>query len=339
MTTPCYAIIGIDRLPNWNAVHAFRRHNRREEEWMPHVDPERTELNRVIRGSGDPIADAKALIAREGAVHRAGSFSRTTHVMLTASPEYFRPNGEKVGQWDKARLKAFEEHVETFIDEWFPGMCAHLSVDLDESTPHYDAIIVPLNRRTTKTGKKKVEISHRTVFQKGLGTKPNSWWQTRWAEHCADIGLVRGKRFTLEKRKRPKQFLVEHWVELLKLREEVQRLRVVERQSEQDREDAKLARYYKAQLAEERRRSEELERENGLLRRTLETLRSEYDKLAGKFEKARTKIRELAGSLKRREREDDVIDATVAAMRDDEPVNRRRNEQRRYGRGQNERVR
>jgi hypothetical protein len=339
MSARCYAILSIKRLPNWEALHAVRRHDRREERWMPHVDPERTHLNRTVRGTEDPVADAREIIEREGAVFRAGMLSPATHLVLTASPEFFRPNGERVGEWDPDRLAAFERRVETFADRWFPGMVANISVDLDESTPHYDVIVVPLNRRTTKTGKRVVEVSHRSVFQRGLGKQPNSWWLTRWAEHCADLGLERGRRFALENGKKPKRFLVEHWVELLKLREEIVPLREAARQHEQDRAEAKLARYYKAQLSEERRRREELERENGLLHRTLETLRSEYDKMAERLEKAGRKIRELTGSIRRREREDDVIDATVAAMRDEPAEGQRRNQRRSPGQEIGERIR
>ena len=287
------AIFRIERLANWSAVHRVGRHGRREEGWMPHIDPARTADNMILVGTDDPVADVRGLIDNAGARFRRGMTSPATHLLLTASPQYFRPDG---GAWLPERVEAMQRTVLAFGRRWFPGMVAHVRQDMDEETPHWDMLVVPMNRWRTRSGREVVEVSHRSVFSRDLGRRAYAVWQDRWAEACADLGLERGRRGALAHHKRPAKWHTENYVELLSLREEVSALRAVAAEADRLREEAAQAPRLREALAAERRAREAAEAE-------LVSLRA----VAAEAEALRR-------AAKRREHEDEVVERAVAAM-------------------------
>lgn len=253
-----YCTIRIETLATWQAVHHSGLHARRQDEWMPHVDPARTHLNEVAIGSLDVSADVRAMHESCGAVERRGAKPcKAVDILISTSPEYFRPNGEPAGAWCQERYEAFRERVVRFCRRWFAGMIAHLRFDLDEETPHAHALIVPVNRWLTRSGKEKAEISYRSVFQKGLGPRSFSVWQDRLADECADIGLERGRRGSETPHVRPKRWQIGHWVELLGLRAEVARLSGEVKRLKAEKDERSRVELARQELAQEKVRQEE----------------------------------------------------------------------------------
>lgn len=188
--------VRVQQFRNWAAVTAMARHGARTLGSLSNIAPARTGLNRFESEWGDgrdPVACMKALIAHQGAkIRRNGSPG--THMLLTASPEFFRPNDPgAAGTWDSQRLDDWMAANRAWLSKRFSGQVAALRVDLDETTPHCDVFLVPLNRRTTKTGKKVVEVSHRTQFSKGRGPRGYAQLQTEYAEAMVHLGLARGR--------------------------------------------------------------------------------------------------------------------------------------------------
>ncbi len=190
------ACVRVQQFPNWAAVSSMARHGTRTLGRLANVDPARTPLNSFESEWGDgrdPVACMQALMAYHDARIRKGG-SPGTHMLLTASAEYFRPGRpDAAGNWNPDRLQAWMAANRAWLTKRFPGQVAALRVDLDETTPHCDVFLVPLNRRTTKTGKRIVEVSHRTQFSKGRGPRAYAQLQTEYAQAMAHLGLARGR--------------------------------------------------------------------------------------------------------------------------------------------------
>jgi Plasmid recombination enzyme/Protein of unknown function (DUF3991) len=67
-------------------------------------------------------------------------------ILLTASPEYFRPGDmTKAGQWDGQQLDSWKEANKNWLTEKFGDKLVRAELHLDESTPHIHAYLVPLD--------------------------------------------------------------------------------------------------------------------------------------------------------------------------------------------------
>lgn len=109
-----------------------------------------------------------------------------TEVLISASPKFFRPhNPKKAGHWEPERLEKWRAATEKFIAEQFPHAVS-VVLHLDESTPHYQIIDVPLV--TNKKGK--TTLSHYAKF----GGPPSnmSRWQDLAAASVKHLGIKRG---------------------------------------------------------------------------------------------------------------------------------------------------
>jgi hypothetical protein len=115
--------------------------------------------------------------------------------IISASPEYFRPDHpERAGHWDSARLEAWRAKVEPWIAEKFPNAVS-VVLHLDEATPHYQIIDVPLDERG--------RLNARAKYGGGQKLKE---WQDEVAQAVASLGIKRGVEGSLAKHERVKSF-------------------------------------------------------------------------------------------------------------------------------------
>jgi hypothetical protein len=190
-----YAILRVTPLRSWSAVSAMTRHGRRQGSDMAHVDRSRSPLNRHGSEWHDQPADLRACMEAvttyHGAVRRKGS-PLGSHLLLTASPEYFRPeNPTAMGTWDQARLDAWlKANVEWVRCRW-PGQVASWRLDLDEATPHCDFFLVPIHHWRTRGGKTVTQVSHRHAF--GASRRSFAALQDDYAKAMEPLGLKRGR--------------------------------------------------------------------------------------------------------------------------------------------------
>lgn len=104
-------------------------------------------------------------------------------IIISASPQYFRPNfPERYGYYDEEKLKEWRDVMEPWISEKFPHSISTI-LHLDEATPHYQILTVPLdeagklNARKIFGGDKKSDIKR---------------WQDWAAEPVKKLGIMRG---------------------------------------------------------------------------------------------------------------------------------------------------
>lgn len=172
-------------------IPGFAMHESRTGGNLRHVDPERTKRNRVLVGSGHPARDlfaafkdlaatnfeeeVKALRKSRGKKAAASREAKGpqkpydpknnrpwTEVLVSASPQYFSPNGEPPGQWNEQRIEAFIQRVHDVLTEKFGDGVVHLSIHLDEETVHAHAAILPIVEKTSKRRGRQRLVSHRS---------------------------------------------------------------------------------------------------------------------------------------------------------------------------------
>lgn len=103
-------------------------------------------------------------------------------ILLSVSPEWFRDNPDDAGQWRADRLETFRREAQAFLKEQFGPRVACAVMHLDESTPHVQAVIVPILK--TDTGHR---LSGRDYFNPAKLEALQEAWECRLKAH--GVGL------------------------------------------------------------------------------------------------------------------------------------------------------
>lgn len=190
-----YAILRVQPLKSWSAVSAMTRHGRRQGDDMDHVDGSRSSLNRHgTAWNNDPLdlRSCMEAVAQHHDAKRRKNSPVGSHLLLSASPIYFRPtNPSETGVWDDQRLETWLKKNLEWVDRRWPTQVAAWRLDLDETTPHLDIFLVPVAYRRTRGGRNKCEVSHREAF--GKSRKSFVELQSAYAEAMKPLGLARGR--------------------------------------------------------------------------------------------------------------------------------------------------
>ncbi|MRT64164.1 hypothetical protein FYM84_26905, partial [Pseudomonas sp. CAH-1] len=198
-------------------IGGLASHNNRSEspkfhpDGRPHLAPERTALNRNLVGTGNSKNDVDAILAKYPLASK-----RTTKVcaeaILTAGVDFF---DEICPDWRSGKYTAeFKKWVninkQFLIDEFGPGL-ASLDLHMDETAPHFHAVIVPVatydvsfrrgSKTVTKINYNKVlGDDAQVIAQARAAENPEltklGRLQTRYAEAVKGVGLTRGLMYS-----------------------------------------------------------------------------------------------------------------------------------------------
>ena len=117
-------------------------------------------------------------------------------MLLTASPEYFRPDDpSQAGYYQPQRLEDWKQAVHQWLDNEYGDDIVRAELHLDESTPHIHAYLVPLDER----GK----LNCRGLFG---GREKLSKFQDSYAKAMSPLGLERGIKGSRAKHTAVKQY-------------------------------------------------------------------------------------------------------------------------------------
>ena|SRR5579859_3795464 len=177
----------------WSETGTMGAHGRREMGDLDHCDPTKRDLNEFgtdLEGVDprDPVACARELVRRTGAIERKNVTRPVAHLLYMASRSYF---GDPP---DPKKIAAFRDTALAQVRRRWPNQMGSWRLDLDEATPHLDVFLVPMSHRTTKTGKQKIEISYQDAF--GGASARLIELQTVLAADFAHLGLKRGRSRT-----------------------------------------------------------------------------------------------------------------------------------------------
>jgi len=191
---------------------AVQAHNKREFT-EPHVNSERSHLNRVYAGSGDLAADMQAIIDKYG-MNDKRSTKVAAEMILTANHEWFESIGEKrTEQW-------IEKNVQWLKNKYGDALVS-CDLHLDEKAPHIHAVVAAKATYTKRFrhGEKEVtRVAYNKVFGDDRKTiaqaraNNNSELtklgrlQTEYADAMSEFGLERGQFNAFTKHVTPKEY-------------------------------------------------------------------------------------------------------------------------------------
>lgn len=199
------------------------------------IDPLRSHLNRVLHGprtQTEAVAQAWASGVRPPAKQAERPF---VQMVLSASPEYFRRGDElQSGEWDQAALDEWLERTMDWLKAEYGDDLAHVSLHLDEDTPHVHVLVIPTYAKAArKPGRpkrgetpeefeaRKAEVAARgTIRAAGRASSP--YWSRPFARRdarqsyhaaVAPLGIGYGRDFVGENTgERPQPKVTGKWV-------------------------------------------------------------------------------------------------------------------------------
>ncbi|MEQ1620558.1 MAG: MobV family relaxase [Methylococcales bacterium] len=175
-----FAVMRFEKLKTFGNIGGVESHCLRSRETL-NADPAKSMLNRWIVGDGSITSEVKRRIGnrkiRKNAV-------LAIEFLLSASPEYFRPDHpENGGEFRKDRVESFEKAVLDWLTNKFGNEnIVSVVTHLDEQTPHLHAILVPIDPTTDR-----LNASGWLDGKKALAEL-----QTSFANSVAHLGLKRG---------------------------------------------------------------------------------------------------------------------------------------------------
>ena len=176
-----HAIARIAKLKSGN-VGASEKHTKRERD-TPNANPEITNIRFIGQPDSSNLPNLETIVReRIGQQTIRKNAVLCVEMLLTASPEYFRPlDPSKAGYYEPQRLADFRTAVHGWLDKEYGERIVRAELHLDESTPHVHAYLVPLDER----GK----LNCRGLFG---GRQKLSQFQDSFANAMSPIGLERG---------------------------------------------------------------------------------------------------------------------------------------------------
>jgi hypothetical protein len=186
-----YAILRHAKIKSYSKLRSASLHNQRKVD-VPNADESRP----ILRVHGqDEMLDTlvKQRIETLHCKTRKDSVL-AMELILTASPDYFRPkNPLKWGKYDQKKLDAWQAKTLDHLKERFGENLIAVDLHLDEATPHFHAVITPIERKMRKRkGKDEYYeanvLSAKTMFGRDQ-LRAN---QTAYAAAVSSLGLTRG---------------------------------------------------------------------------------------------------------------------------------------------------
>ena len=176
-----YAVFRVAKIKSQSGVSGALAHNHRQRR-VPNADPSRSNIE-LVPAPTRPVAEI--IEERTGRPPRANGVL-ASEIVISASPEYFRANGEGVGECDEHRLQQWRNLMEPWIKQQFPHAVS-VVLHLDEETPHYQIIDLPL----VDDGDNGLKLSHKAKFG-GQSRRDIGRWQDYVADAMRPLGIERG---------------------------------------------------------------------------------------------------------------------------------------------------
>ena len=146
-----YAILRIAKLKKSN-IGGSGSHVSRSRQ-TPNADQSKLADNQTLIHNGDRDLPLGEVVAAKIAAFPQKRKIRIDAVhavefLLTASPEYFRPNNPaEYGSYDQERLDRWQQETVNWLRQKYGDKIVRAEIHLDEATPHIHAYLVPIDER------------------------------------------------------------------------------------------------------------------------------------------------------------------------------------------------
>ena len=177
-----YGICRIQKLKA-GSVGGSAQHTNRQR-YTPNADPEQQHIRIIGQPDGPNTPDLETIVRQ----HIGNQTIRKNAVLaveflLTASPEYFRPDDPgRAGHYEPQRLEDFQHIACEWLTLNYGDRIVRAELHLDEATPHIHAYLVPLDE--------KGKLNCRALF--GGSRYRLSELQDSFAAAMVPLGLERG---------------------------------------------------------------------------------------------------------------------------------------------------
>lgn len=199
------------------------------------IDPARTHLNEVLHGPQTQQEAVQKMWADGVRKPTKQAEDPFVQIVLSASPEHFRDEGQGPGQWNEAKLKAWKDATMKWLRKEYGADLVHASLHLDEDTPHIHVLIVPTYSRKSrkpsrrkKSGETEAEFAERLAAWEAdpgstrtAGRSSSPYWSRMWCRlearksyhrALAKLGLGYGKDFVGVDEPSPEHKTTGKWV-------------------------------------------------------------------------------------------------------------------------------
>ncbi len=177
-----YGICRIQKLKAGSVGRSAKHTSRKYD--TPNADPEKQHIRIIGEPDSPNIPDLETLVRQhigEQTIRKNAVLA--VEFLLTASPEYFRPDDPAIaGYYQQQRLEDFQHSACQWLVNRYGERIVRAELHLDESTPHIHAYMVPLDDR----GK----LNCRALL--GGSRYRLSELQDDFADAMAPLGLERG---------------------------------------------------------------------------------------------------------------------------------------------------
>lgn len=199
-----YAICRVNKLKNYDLGRVGAHNERRMS--VPHAsqNPEKINTRWTKYSPGENLNyQVKSRLDEAGIVKHRKDAVVAVEMLMTASPEYFRPDKpEAHGEYEPQLLEEWRSRTEQFLHEKYGQNLVEITLHLDEATPHIHAIIVPAITKIKSKRRTNEQIlndeaattyeSNTLDAKKMFGKFELINLQTEYAKSVEDIGLERG---------------------------------------------------------------------------------------------------------------------------------------------------
>lgn len=157
-------IIRQEKIKSWGQLHNAGAHNNRLKQ-VDNANSDDKFYNKKFIGTNNLSDDVKKIMMnynidpkkiRKNAVI-------ANEIIMSLSPEFFSDGILDLNKrFNKENVKAFAKIAKKHIEKKYNGKIAHLSLHLDETTPHFHCVIVPI----LADEKKGFKLSSRDMFNR-----------------------------------------------------------------------------------------------------------------------------------------------------------------------------
>ncbi len=183
-----FAFIRVRPCKSLQYLAAMKSHALRQDRCL-HFDTTKPKPQFLV-GTSDIVADVKNRKESIGARFRKGG-PYASHLMLHASRSYFTCDRTKFGEIDPRKVDSWVERSLSYLKSKFGDALVNVRVDLDEMTPHMDAFVVHGEKRISRNGHEKIEVSNNALF----GGRARLYaLHDDYAAFMSPLGLRRGAR-------------------------------------------------------------------------------------------------------------------------------------------------
>lgn len=172
---------------------------KREPDGSSAIDPARSHLNEILHG---PTTQTEAVEEMK----RAGVKPPTSQaespfvqMVLSASPEFFRDDPDDAGTWNEGTLQEWKDRTMKWLRSEYGADLAHVSLHLDEDTPHMHVLVVPTyEKKPRRPGRRRKSESEEDFEERKrqaenaapvrtMSRSSSPYWKQAWCRRDARL--------------------------------------------------------------------------------------------------------------------------------------------------------